>query len=275
MQSGGNVAMVATLPELMPEDVAVRLLKGSVVPLNGLSESIAAVEAAAKCVSIATLELLPLVLSGRPLNPVLIPEAEAKTRLEPHGVTIPRLARASTPQEAANLAAGIGFPVVLKGEGIAHKTEAGAVVLNLSSAAEISTAAKNMPASNYLIEEMISDTIVELLIGVVRDPAHGFVLTLAAGGILTELMRDSASLLVPAGAHQVETALNSLRIAQLLKGFRGKPAADISAIVATIMAVQDYVQAHAENLEELEINPLLCCPTRAVAADTLIRQEEP
>jgi succinyl-CoA synthetase beta subunit len=164
--------------------------------------------------------------------------------------------------------------VVLKGEGVAHKTEAGAVVLNLMSGAAVSDAASAMPADRFLVEEMVSGAVAELLIGVVKDPAHGFVMTLAAGGTLTEVLEDSASLLLPATDAMIEEALNSLRVAKLLDGYRGAPAADRAAILRAVHSVQDYVLAKADGLEEIEINPLLCTPTDAVAADALMRRKD-
>jgi len=275
-QTGGNVAMVASLPELMPEDVAARLMAGGVVSINGLTEAISAAEAAALCNRdpAVILALEPLVLSDTPKNPRLIPEAEAKSRLAAYGIEIPEAGRANTAQTAAEIATHIGFPVVLKGEGIAHKTEAGAVVVDLTTAAQVKSAALAMPAKSFLVEQMITGTVVELLIGVVRDPAHGFVLTLGAGGILTELLADSVSLLVPSNRAQVNTALSRLKISKLLNGYRGKPAADISSIVAAVMAIQRYVCENATGLSEVEINPLLCTPERAVAADALLRRED-
>ncbi len=275
-KTGANVAMVATLPELMPEHVAERLMAGGVTPLCGLKEAIVAAEAAIACAAAPELarDALPLVLPGDPVEVGLIPEFHAKAALAKHGVLIPKSGQASGPKQAGELATAFGFPVVLKGEGIAHKTEQGAVVLNLGTVAEVEAAAQAMPCDSFLLEQMIDDVMAELLVGVVRDPAHGFVLTLAAGGVLTEILQDSASLLIPASAEQIETALGGLKIGRVLRGFRGKPAADIAAIVATVLAVQDYVQTHAATLAEIEINPLLCCPDRALAADALLRQEE-
>jgi succinyl-CoA synthetase beta subunit len=159
--------------------------------------------------------------------------------------------------------------VVLKGEGIAHKTEAGAVALNLRSAEAVEAAARAMPTRRFLIEEMITDSLAELLLGVIADPAHGYVLTLAAGGTLAELLEDRVSLLVPAGREAVRDALGTLKTARLLAGYRGRPAADSDAIVDAVMALQAYVAAALP--QEVEINPLLCCPDRAVAADALVR----
>jgi succinyl-CoA synthetase beta subunit len=171
------------------------------------------------------------------------------------------------------VAVDLGFPVVLKGEGVAHKTEAGAVVLNLTSGQAVSDAAHDMSARSFLIEEMVTGAVAELLIGVVKDPAHGFVMTLAAGGTLTEVLQDSASVLLPASEADLETALNSLRVSRLLNGYRGAAAANREALMAAIRAVEAYVLENALGLEEIEINPLLCTPTDAVAADALMRRK--
>jgi acyl-CoA synthetase (NDP forming) len=274
-ETGGNVAMVTTLPELLPEDVAARLMAGGVVPMHGLAEAVAAAEAAAFAATAgARIESLPPLLPAiGARNAETLSEAEGKVRLAEAGLTVPKAERATSPDDAARVAEGIGFPVVLKGEGIAHKTEAGAVALNLSTHGGVKVAAEKMPTETFLVEEMVTGAVAELLVGVVRDPAHGFVLTLGAGGVLTEILKDSASVLVPARAADIEAALDSLKIAPLIAGYRGKPAANRAAIVSAVLAVQDYVIAHAATLEEVEINPLLCTPERAVAADVLIREE--
>lgn len=270
-RTGGHFAMVASLPELMPEDVAARLMAGGVAPLNGLTEAIAAAEAAARLGRTRTRQV-PLCLPGRCGKAALIPEAEAKTRLAAKELDVPRAARATTPEGAAAVATGLGFPVALKGEGVAHKTEAGAVKLNLTSPAEVEQAAGTMNAPGYLVEEMVTGGVAELLVGVVRDPAHGFVLTLAAGGTLTELWRDSASLLIPAAPADIDAALDGLRIAPLLAGWRGAPGADRAAIHRAVAAITAYVMDNADRLEEVEVNPLICTPHRAIAADALIRE---
>jgi acyl-CoA synthetase (NDP forming) len=273
--TGGRVAMVASLPELMPEAVAAQLIEGGVTPLNGLSEAVAAAEAAAFAYKARALcdHLPPLLSAQLPSSPETLSEAEAKARLSAVGLPIPKASRAGSPGEAASIAATIGLPVVLKGEGIAHKTEAGAVAINLTSTEAVQAAAQAMPSDSFLVEEMITGTVAEMLIGVVRDPAHGFVLTLAAGGILTELLQDSVSLLLPVREADILDALSRLKISKLLNGYRGKPAADTSAIVRAVLAVQDYVTKNASAVSEIEINPLLCGPDRAVAADALIRQD--
>lgn len=269
-RTGANVGLVATLPELLPEDVAARLMDAGVVPFAGLSEAIAACEAASLPLPDAP---APLLLPTPAVDPDLVPEAEAKWQLASYGLRVPRSKRAASATNARAVAVDVGFPVVLKGEGVAHKTEAGAVALNLNSGQEVSDAAFNMPASRFLVEELVTGAVAELLIGVVKDPAHGFVMTLAAGGTLTELMEDSASFLLPASDSEIETALKSLRMAKLLDGYRGAPAADREAVLRAIRAVEAYVMENALGLEEIEINPLLCTPSDAVAADALMRRK--
>ncbi len=271
-QTGRPIAMVATLPELLPEDVAEQLLAAGVVPMLGLSEAMSAIEAAGLSLPELAQPLL-LPTKSHP-DPDLVPEGEAKAWLARFGLRVPRSKPARSVVAARAVAADIGYPVVLKGEGIAHKTEEGAVRLNLTCGQEVSDAAVAMPTDRFLVEEMVTGAVAELLVGVVKDPAHGFVLTLAAGGTLTEIMQDSASILLPASDAALNTALDSLRIAPLLSGYRGAPPADRAAILCAIRAVEAYVVAEAEGLEEIEINPLLCTPSDAVAADALIRRKD-
>jgi acetyl-CoA synthetase len=125
-----------------------------------------------------------------------------------------------------------------------------------------------------LVERMVAGTLVEVLVGVTRDPAHGFVLTLGAGGTMTDVLRDRASLLIPATHAEVIARLKDLNIAPLLEGFRGNPPVDLDALLAAIDAVQAYVLANAERVEEVEINPLICTQDNAIAADALIRKAQ-
>jgi len=89
--------------------------------------------------------------------------------------------------------------------------------------------------------------------------------------VLTEILRDSASLILPVTEAEISTALDSLRIAPMLRGYRGRPPVDRGAILRAVMALQEYVTTHAQRLDEAEINPLICTATSAVAADALIR----
>lgn len=269
-RTGTPLALVASLPETMPEAVAERIAGNGLVSLCGLDDALAAVAAAASLGATVPAPA-PLLLPGAPGDLAVLSEAEAKAALAAHGLAVPPSALAQTAEEAAQAAEVLGFPVVLKGSGAAHKTEAGLVALNLADADAVRAAAQGMASPPYLVERMIGDPLAELLIGVRRDPAHGFVLTLAAGGVLTEILRDSASLILPVTDAEISTALDSLRIAPMLRGYRGRPPADRDAILRAVMALQEYVTTHAQRLDEAEINPLICTATSAVAADALIR----
>ena len=270
--SGGKIAMVASLPENMPQYIAQQLAQNGISPMHGLTEALAAAEAAARFDPDWQVPA-PILLPSNAGEGKVMNEVIAKKSLSDYGLEVPCSMQAHSPVMAAAAAKTVGFPVVLKGEGIAHKTEAGAVLLNLKTAPETKIAAQEMPAGTFLVEEMITDAVAELLIGVVKDQAHGFVLTLGAGGTLAELLKDSCSLLIPATQGQILATLEKLKIDKILNGYRGAAPADKSAILAAILAVQNYVLANAQSLEEIEINPLLCCPTRAVAADALIRRQ--
>jgi hypothetical protein len=193
--------------------------------------------------------------------------------------------------EAPAAAREIGFPVVLKAVGpdLAHKTEAGAVALGLDSAAAVAAAvteisanlaARNGGADGFLVERMVPGAVAELIVGVKRDPSLGLALVLGSGGVLVELLRDSATLLLPTDRRSVEQALATLKGAPLLAGFRGRPKGDVEALVNAVMTVAEFAEAHRESLIELDVNPLLVLPEGqgpnggAVAVDALIRMSD-
>ncbi len=269
--TGGHLAVVSSLPENMPEAVSRQLIDGGVVPLCGLEDACTAIAkaASANCCD----NPAPILWRPAPASTVTLSEAGSKAELAEFGIPVPRSAIAKTPSDAAAAAKALGFPVALKGDGFAHKSENGAVRLNLTSQEAVRLAAEAMPVERFLVEEMIDDGVAELLVGVLRDEAHGFVLTLAAGGVLTELLKDRQSLLLPATRAMIDTALRQLRIAPLLDGYRGAPGADREGVIDTALALQDYVLHHADALEAMEINPLICTPTCAVAADALITRK--
>ena len=138
-----------------------------------------------------------------PKGAVEIGESKSKSILQKYGVSVPKSGTAKGSEDAVFVAEEIGFPVVLKGTGVAHKSEAGAVALRLTNSEQVLAEASKMPSDTFLVEEMVCDVVAELLIGVVRDRAHGYVLTLAAGGVLTELLQDSVSLILPVFREEV------------------------------------------------------------------------
>ncbi|MBZ7922564.1 acetate--CoA ligase family protein [Ensifer adhaerens] len=277
--AGARAGIVASLGENMPEATALFLMKAGIVPFFGIEEALAAIETAADIGAAWAKPAPPRLLDGIGVDDgeaVTLSEHEAKVELAAAGLTVPKGKTAASAEEAANAAEALGFPVVLKGLGVAHKTEAGAVKLNLASRDEVFIAAKAMAgvASGYLVEKMVGKPVAELIIGAMRDPVAGPVLTIGAGGILVELLDDSAILTLPTTPEAIREAIGGLKIRKLLDGYRGAPAADFAALTDAVAAAASYVVANASKLEELDINPLMVLPNGqgAVAADALIRR---
>ncbi len=270
--SGRPMSLLGSFAEGMPESISERLIQNGVIPLSGMSDGLKAIAAAAQ---VRPMNAAPLLLPNAAGEGETLDEGAAKGMLTAHGLRIPQSHRTTTAEAAAEAADAIGYPVVLKGMGFAHKTEAGAVRINLTSAADVRTAAEAIPSSDYLVEEMVTGAVAELLVGVLCDPVHGFVLTIGAGGVMTEILQDTVSLLLPSTSANIAEALTRLRCYPLLTGYRGKPAADLDAIVKAVLAVQSFVTAHQDRVQEIEINPLLCSPDGAVAVDALIRMGGP
>jgi succinyl-CoA synthetase beta subunit len=126
-------------------------------------------------------------------------------------------------------------------------------------------------ADGFLVEEMVAAPVAELLVGIRREPPYGISLTIGMGGVTAELLRDTQTLVLPVNEDDVNAAINRLKMASLLFGYRGRPAADVTAAVEAIMALIDMVMNN-KTIDEIEINPLMLAKTGggATAADAVI-----
>ena len=196
------------------------------------------------------------------------PEWLGKKVLAAAGIRIPNGALACTVDEAAVLAKKIGYPVVLKAQAAAlsHKTEAGAVALNLAdetalraawdkTTRNVQRAAPDVTLDGALIEKM-SPRGIELMVGAKRDPGWGTVLLLGLGGIWVEALGDVQVLPASADAAEIVAALGKLRTAKLLAGVRGAPPADVEAVAQVVLAIGRLMQAVPE-IAEIDVNPLM------------------
>ncbi|MVA95942.1 CoA-binding protein [Nitratireductor sp. CAU 1489] len=274
-------AIVASLPENLPEDYCASLLARGIAPLCGIAEALDAAEAAAAIGEAWKRPLPPPVAQAAPAR--LCPpgpfggmadEAAAKSLLAEAGLAIPAGRVVASAEEASFAATGIGFPVALKALGIAHKSERGAVRLGLTDGAAVHDAATALLAlsDRLYVERMVDGGIAELIVGVTRDPLFGPVMTVGSGGVLVELLRDTETLLLPPTGAEIETALRGLELFPLLDGYRGRPRADLKAAIDIIAGVADFAGTHAATLDELDINPLIVCAEGQGAwiADALI-----
>ena len=287
--AGVRGAVIATLPENLPEENAAEMIEHGIAPLAGVREALAAIECAA---SVGAAWHLP---NPQPLVPnrtidtelILLDEAAAKVLLSDAGVPVPDGRTVGSADEAVAAAEFLGGPVVLKALGISHKTEHGAVKLNISGSNTVRDAAiallsvspgldASVPPNKLLVERYESNLVAELIVGLHRDALFGPMLTIGSGGTLVELLADSVTLLLPVTGGEVRNALSGLRCMPILKGYRGGPPADLDAAVDATLAIAQYGAANAERLEELDVNPLGIRPRGegAVALDALIRIRE-
>ncbi|WP_113716778.1 acetate--CoA ligase family protein [Arthrobacter dokdonensis] len=210
-------------------------------------------------------------------------EIEAGAFLREHGVPYIPAAVATSAEEAVAAAEGMGYPVVLKvaSEDIAHKTEVGGVRLMLRDAEAVTEAYDFIVASVAALapDAHIQGVAVspmraagnELLVGIVRDPQWGLVLAVGFGGVMVEILKDSALRLLPVGPAEIRRMLDSLKGIELLKGFRGNAATDLDELARVIFRISQVAVGLGEQLEELEINPLRVAGDQIEALDALIR----
>lgn len=205
----------------------------------------------------------PLAVAGK-LN-----EAEAKALLAAAGVPSPKEALAATADEAARVAAAIGFPVAVKvvSATILHKTEVGGVALGLASADAVRDAVARMAATipqhvpdakidGYLVSEMVVGG-AETIVGIHQDAAFGPVVTFGLGGTLVELIKDTVCALAPVSEAQAQAMIASLRTAPLLTGWRGSPRHDVEALAKAISGLSILAVQHRDVLATIEVNPLV------------------
>jgi acetyl-CoA synthetase len=286
-----RAALIASLPETISARIRQDCLDSGVAPLQGQREALEAL-ALAGAVGLCwrnaespqlQVPAVPLAAATRDIR--TLTEHEGKSALAEFGVRIPR-GLITSPGMAAEAAVKLGFPVVIKALGahLEHKSDIGGVALNVRTVADAIAAGQRLArlSDRVLVEEMITDGVAEILVGVICDPQFGQILVLGAGGVLTELLRDSTSLLPPWTRIAVHAALRRLTVWRLLAGYRGKPAGDVDALVATILDIGRFAAAHVDDLVEIDVNPIIVRklgPSAdrgkgAVAVDALVRLEE-
>ena len=263
------IALMSTLAENIEESVAKDLMTKNLIPLCGMDEGLAAIIAASTQKTDLDPVNNPVILPNNNKSACLLNEADSKRLLSEIGVDTPRNVVVNNRELITNLP--LVFPVVIKALGLAHKTENRGVRLGIKNIEELEVAFDEMGYKDYLIEEMIGEVLIELLVGIINDPAHGFVFTIASGGILTEILSDSESLVMPFTRSEVNAALKNLKIAKIFSGYRGSEPINMEPLIENIFKLQEFVVRNCGELSELEINPFLITASRAVAVDALIK----
>ena len=212
----------------------------------------------------------------------VLTEREAKAVLAAYGVPVVAETLATEAEAAVAAAEAAGYPVVLKVESPAlpHKTEAGVIRLGLggpeavrAAFAEVMAnahrAAPGAPINGVLVQPMVPAGI-EMVVGARRDPLFGPTVLVGMGGILVELLRDTAVALAPVGHDEARSMLAGLRGARLLSGFRNLPPVDLDALAGIVQRVSELAADHADRIAEIDVNPVICAGARLVAVDALI-----
>jgi len=209
-------------------------------------------------------------------------EREAKAVLATYGVPVAADHVAQDAEAAVAAAKALGWPVALKIESpdIPHKTEAGVVRLGLGDAAAVRQAFAEVTAAaasiqpppeiaGVLVQPMIGAG-VEMVVGARFDPTFGPLVLVGMGGVLVELLGDSAVELAPVDRRQAREMIAQLKGAKLLAGYRGAPGADLDRLADVIVSVSELAADFAGEIAEIDVNPVICAPDRAIAVDALI-----
>tara|TARA_B110000037_G_scaffold61477_1_gene75296 strand:+ start:66 stop:1619 length:1554 start_codon:yes stop_codon:yes gene_type:complete len=287
-ESGLPAAICATIPENMDIETRQLLISKGVAPMQGIHETLNAISASAEWSQNRVRILLDI---PRPLSPnlrvgqqVMVSEPEGKSWLLANDFAVPQ-GKVTSGQNLGAVASELGYPLALKmvSPYLPHKTEAGAVVLNLSDAASAIQASIKMQADvvsynpqaatdQFLLEAMSPKPLAELIVTLRRDPQFGIALVLGSGGILVELVGDAVTLLLPLSPHDITRAIKKLRVIGLLNGFRGGPQADLEKISLQIHRLCIAYTKHQDEIAEIEINPLFIYSDQVCAVDVLVHK---
>ena len=208
-------------------------------------------------------------------------EPEAKTICVEYGIPVTKFKVALNVNEAAKYADGIGYPVVLKivSPDIIHKSDAGGVVVNLKSPAEVTNAYKKILENvkkyksdakivGVLVQEMAPQS-TEVIVGAIKDPQFGQTVMFGLGGIFVEILKDVNFRIAPLTTDDATEMITQLKAYPLLKGYRNAPPADIDALVGILCSTSRLVMDNPE-IKELDLNPVMAYQKGAKTVDARI-----
>ena len=271
--------VLASIADCMPKRIIKKCQKYGIAPMIGLDICLKALNhsyrigLAFQNSSMQSIEILRSLSHASKIS--TLTEFEGKKLLKKYGIPVPDGEIISSTSVALMVAKKIHYPITLKVSDaeLAHKTELGAVLLNINNSIMLEKACQDLfkIGPSLLIEEMVQDSVAELIIGMSHDPIFGKYIIIGSGGILVELFKDSIPLLFPVSRKDVSLALSQLKVFPLINGYRKNPVGDIEAIIDCVMST---VRLISENdIIELDINPLLVLKddSGVIAVDTLIK----
>jgi len=262
-------AVLASLPESLPEATASDLMSANIAPLCGIRQALDAAEIAAAIGEFWKNAPKSDLLSGPVINSNegtkrRIDEWEAKQYLAKAEITVPQGKRCSDLEELLAFAETIEFPMALKAcsAELIHKSDVAAVYVGISDSDELENRALELFSrfELLLVEEMVASAVCELIVGINQDPVIGPWMLVGSGGIYAELLKDQQVILLPADRKAIEEAVGNLKISPILNGYRSLSPADYEAVVSTLEKISSYWENNKHQLASLEINPLLALP---------------
>ena len=271
--------VLASIADCMPKRIIKECQKYGIAPMIGLDICLKALNhsyrigLAFQKSSMQSIEILRSL--SHPSKISTLTEFEGKKLLKKYGIPVPDGKIISSTSEALMAAEKIHYPITLKVSDVelAHKTELGAVMLNINNPLALEKACQDLfkIGSSLLIEKMVQDSVAELIVGVGLDPIFGKYIIIGSGGILVELFKESIPLLFPVNREDVSLALSKLKVFPLINGYRGNPQGDVEMIIDCVMATVKLVSEN--DIDELDINPLLVLKrgSGVIAVDTLIK----
>jgi acyl-CoA synthetase (NDP forming) len=201
-------------------------------------------------------------------------QLEALELVSDYGIPTVRGRVASDLEGALEVASEVGWPVALKTGvlGLAHKSDAGGVILGVADQAALAVAYERLSVrlGPEVVVTAMAPPGIELALGVVHDPQFGPLVLVASGGVLIELLDDKRFALPPIDVTRAQALLDRLRIRRLLDGVRGAPPADIDAVCRAIVSLSLLAEDLGPHLDALDINPVIAGPTGCMAVDALV-----
>ena len=283
-------AVISTISENIDSSSRRLLLEKNVAPLQGLADGLQSITKASNW-SINREKILhrvfqPLLAKSFFKNFSYLDEWEAKNLISKGGIQIPKGIKSSGKDVIRNTKT-LAYPLVVKllNKNLIHKTDYGAVQLNIQNEAQLKDSIEKIKSNlkssfqeyytdYFLVEEMMPRPICELILGIKREEHFGLVMTLGSGGIFADLLDDYQLLLLPAHRDEIHEKIIRLKVSKILLGYRGTQGTDLSRLLDLIEALINFVTKNSPSIIELEINPLFVFRESFVAVDALLAKKD-
>ena len=239
-----NGSLISSLSDTMPKHIRDKCINNGISPLQGMKEALFTIKKAIEIGSIWKNEFAVKNYKVKRENKNIktYSEFESKKILKKIGIRIPK-GIISDKIKLKKDSAKIGFPLVAKihSNTIFHKSEHNGVKTNIKNFNELISKTKTFK-NQILLEKMVKDSLIEILIGIKIDDEFGPVIVIGAGGIYTELIRETKTLLLPLTKKDIQNELKNMKIGKILLGYRNKDKADIDSLIKTILLLSKYAE---------------------------------